>query len=76
MHQQHHTTRGENNLVHNPQTQEKASTPPAPTATHRCNFCKGAGRFASTCEAKLKAGSDLRCIIVLATNMAKKYLDL
>ena len=34
MHQQHYTTSEENNPVHDPQTQEKTSIPPAPTGTH------------------------------------------
>jgi len=76
MHQQHHTSNEENNYVQNPQPQEKTSIPPAPTATRRCNFCKGEGHYASTCEAKRKADSNLRYRIVLATNMAKIYLDL
>jgi len=76
MHHQHHTTSEENNLIHNLQTQEKTSIPPAPTATRRCNFCKGEGHYASTCEAKRKADSDLRYRIVPVTNMAKIYLDL
>jgi len=76
MHQQHHTPNKENNDVQDPQTQEKTSIPPAPTATRRCNFCKGEGHYASTCEAKRKADLDLRYRIVPATNMAKIYLDL
>jgi len=76
MHQQHHTNNKENNLVHNPQTQEKTSIPAAPTATRRCNFCNGEGHYASTCEAKRKAQADLRYKIVPETNMAKIYLDL
>jgi len=76
MHQQHHTNSEENNLVPNPQTQEKTSIPPAPTATRRCNFCKGEGYYASICKAKRKADADLRYRIVPATNMAKIYLDL
>ena len=76
MHKQHHTNSEENNLVHNPQTHEKTSIPPAPTATRRCNFCKGEGHYASTCEVKRKADSDLRYRNVPATNMAKIYLDL
>jgi len=76
MHQQHHTSNEENNHVQDPQPQEKTSIPPAPTATHRCNFCKGEGHYASTCEAKRKADADLRYRIVPETNMAKKYLDL
>jgi len=51
------------------------SIPPAPTATHRCNFCKGEGHYASTCEAKSKADADLRYRIVPANNIAKIYLD-
>jgi len=76
MHQQHHTSNMENNHVQNPQTQEKTSIPPAPTATCRCNFCKGEGHHVLTCEAKRKADADLRYRIVPATNMAKIYLDL
>jgi len=76
MHQQHHTTSDENKLVHDPQLQEKTSIPPAPTATRCCNFCKGEGHYASTCEAKRKADADLRYRIVPATNMAKIYLNL
>jgi len=76
MHQQHPTNSEENNLVHNPQTQENNSIPRAPTSTPRCNFCKGEGYYASTCEAKGKADSDLRYRIMPATNMAKIYLDL
>jgi len=41
MHQQHDTNTEENNLVYNPQIQEKMSISRAPTATRRCNFCKG-----------------------------------
>jgi len=76
MHQQHQTNNEENNLVHNPQIQEKTSIPPAPTATRRGNFCKGEGHYASTCEAKRNADSDLRYRIMPATNMAKIYLNL
>jgi len=76
MHQQHHTSNKENNYVQEPQTQKKTSIPPAPTATRRCNFCKGEGHYTSTCEAKRKADSDLRYRIVPGTNMAKIYLDL
>jgi len=76
MHQQHHTSNEEHNHVQDPQTQEKMSIPPAPTATRRCNFCKGKGHYASTCEAKRKADADLRYRIMPATNMAKIYLDL
>jgi len=76
MHQQHHMSNEENNHIQDPQTQEKTSIPPAPTATRRCNFCKGEGHYASTCKAKRKADSDLRYRIVPATNMAKIYLDL
>ena len=76
IHQQHHTSSKENNLVHDPQIQEKMSIPPAPTATRRCTFCKGEGHYASICEAKRKVDSDLRYRIVPATNMAKIYLDL
>jgi len=76
MHQQHHTSNEENNHVQDPQTQEKTSIPPAPTASCRCNLCKGEGHYASTCEAKHKADADLRYRIVPATNMAKIYLDL
>jgi len=74
--QQHHTSNEENNHVHDSQTQEKMSIPLVPTATHRCNFCKGEGQYVSTCEAKRKTDLDLRYIIVPATNMAKIYLDL
>ena len=76
MTQQHHKTSEENNLVHDPQPEEKTSIPPAPTATHHCNFYKGEGHYGSTCKAKRKADSDLRYRIVPATNMAKIYLDL
>jgi len=76
MYQQHHTSNERNNHVQDPQTQEKMSIPPAPTATHRCNFCKGEGHYASTCEAKRKADAELRYRIVPATNIAKIYLDL
>ena len=76
MHQQHHTTSEDNNLIHDPQMQENTSIPPAPTATHRCNFYKCRGHYASTCEAKRKAGADLRYRIVPSNNMAKIYLDL
>jgi len=60
MHQQHHTSNEENNHVQDPQLQEKTSIPPASTATRRWNFCKGEGHYASTCEAKRKADTDLR----------------
>jgi len=50
--------------------------PPAPTATRRCNFCKGEGHYALTCEVKRKADADLRYRIVPANNMVKIYLDL
>jgi len=76
MHQQNHTSNEENQHVRDPQIQEKTSIPPTPTATRRCNFCKGEGHYASTCEAKRKADSDLRYRIVPATNMAKIYRDL
>jgi len=76
MHQQHHTSNEENNQVQGPQIQQKTSIPPAPTATSRCNFCKGEGHYAATCEVKCKADSDLRYRIVPSTNMAKIYLDL
>jgi len=76
IHQQHQTLNAENNHVQDPQPQEKTSIPPAPTAAHRCNFCKGEEHYGSTCEAKRKADSDLRYRIVPATNMAKIYLDL
>jgi len=76
MHQQHHTSNEENNHVQDPQTQEKMTIPPAPTATYQCNFCNGEGHYATTCEAKHKADSDLRYRIVSPTNMAKIYLDL
>jgi len=74
MHQQHHTSNEENNHVQDPQPQEKTSIPPAPTATRRCNFCKGERHYASTCEAKRKADADLRYRIVPETNMAKIYI--
>jgi len=54
MHQQHHTSNEENNHVQDPQTQEKTSIPPAPTASRRCNFSKGEGHYTSTCETKRK----------------------
>jgi len=73
--QQHHTSNEENNHVQDPKTQEKTSIPPAPTTTCRCNFCKGEGHYASTCEAKRKADADLRYRIVPANNIAKIYLD-
>jgi len=76
MDQQHHTSIEENNLVQSTQRQEKTSIPPAPTATHRCNFCKGEGHYASACEAKRKADSDLRYRIMPVINMAKIYFDL
>jgi len=76
MRQQHLTSNEENNHVQDSQLQEKTSIPPAPTATRRCNFCKGEGHYASTCEAKRKADTDLRYRIVPETNMAKIYLDL
>jgi len=76
MHQQEHTNSGENNHVHNPQTQERTSVPPAPTTTRQVNFYKGEEHYASTCKAKRKADSDLRYRIVPAINMAKIYLDL
>jgi len=76
MHQQHLTSNEENKHIQDPQTQEKTSIPTAPTATRRCNFCKGEGHYASTCEAKGKADSDLRYRIVPATYMAKIFLDL
>jgi len=76
MHQQHNTTSEKNNLVHNPQIQEKTSIPPAPTTTRRCNFCKGEEDYASTWEAKREAELDLRYRIVPAPNMTKIYLDL
>jgi len=76
MHQQHHTNSEENNIFHDPQTQEKTSIPPAPTAPRSCNFCKGDGHYAATCKAKHKADVDLRYRIMPATNMAKIYLDL
>jgi len=76
IHQQLHTPNEENNHVQDPQTQDKTSIPPAPTATRQCNFCKGDGHYASTCEAKRNADSDLRYRIMLATNMAKIDLDL
>jgi len=76
MHQQHHTTSEEKHLVHNPQLQKKTSIPPAPTATHHCNFCKGEGHYASTCEVKYKEDADLSYRIIPATNIGKIYLDL
>jgi len=76
MHQQHHTTSEENNLVHDSQIQEKTSIPSAPTAARRCNFCKGEGHYASICEAKCKTEADLRNRIVPATNTGKIDLDL
>jgi len=76
MHQQHHTFNEENNHVQDPQIQEKTSIPPAPTATRRCHVCKGGGHYASKCQAKRKADSDLRYRIVPVTNMPKIYLDL
>jgi len=76
MHQQHQTSNEENNYVRDPQIQEKTSIPPAPTATRRCNFCKGEGYYVSKWKAKHKADSDLRYGIAPATNMAKIYLDL
>jgi len=76
MHQQHQTSNEQTNQVQDPQTQEMTSIPPAPTATHRWNFCKGDGQLASTCEAKRKADADLQYRIVPATNMANIYLDL
>ena len=48
MHQQHHTASEGNKHVHDPQTREKTSIPPATTATRRCNFCKGERHYAST----------------------------
>jgi len=76
MHQQYHITSEENNLVPDPQTQEKTSIPAEPTATRRYNFCKGEGYYASTCKAKRKADADLRYKIMPATNMAKIYLNI
>jgi len=76
MHQQHHTTREENNPVHDPQTHKKTSIPPTPTVTRHSNFCKGEAHYVSTCETKRKADTDLRYKIVPATNMAKIYLNL
>jgi len=76
MHQQHHTSNEENNHVQDPQPEEKTSIPPTPTATRRCNFCTGEGHYASTCEAKHMADSDLRNRMVPATNVVKIYLDL
>jgi len=52
------------------------SIPPAPTATCRCNFCKGEGHYASICEVKRNVDADLRYRIVPVTNMAKIYLEL
>ena len=76
IHQQHQTTSKEKNLVHDPQTQEKTSIPPAPTASRRCTFCKGDAPYASRFDAKRKADSDIRYRIVPVTNMAKIYLHL
>jgi len=76
MHQQHHATSEKNNSVLDLPIQEKTSIPPAPTATRRCNFCKGEAHYTSTCEAKPKAEADLSYRIVQATNMTKMYLDL
>jgi len=76
MHEQHQISNEENNHVQDPQRQEKMSIPPAPTATRQCNFSKGKGHYASTCEAKHKADSDLRYRILPVRNMAKIYLDL
>ena len=76
MHQQHHTSNEVNNHVQDPQRQEKKLIPPTPTTTRQCNFCKGEGHYASTREAKCKADSDLKYRIVLASDMAKIYLDL
>jgi len=76
MHQQYHTPSEENNLIHDTQLQEKTSIPPAPTATRRCNFCKGEGHYLLTWEAKCKADADLRYRIVTENNMAKLYRDL
>jgi len=76
MHKQHHTNSEENNLVHNPQTEEKTSIPAAPNTTRGCNFRKGEGHYASTWEAKHKADADLKYRIVFETNMVKIYLDL
>jgi len=75
MHQQNYATREENNVVHDPQTEEKILIPPAPTATRLCNYGKGKVHYRSTCETKCKAETELRYRIVLATNMAKIYLD-
>jgi len=76
MQQQHYTTSEGDNPVHDPQTQVKMSIPPAPTATQRCNFCKGEGHNAATFEAKSKADSNLRYRITQVTKMLKIYLDL
>jgi len=76
MHQQHHIFKEENNHVQDPPIQERTSIPPAPTGTRRCNFWKGQGHYASTCNAKGKAASDFRYRMMPATNMAKIYLDL
>jgi len=65
IHQQHYTNSKENNLVHNPQTQEKMSIPPAPTSTGLCNFCKGEGHYASTCEVKHQCNGRQFLIFVL-----------
>jgi len=75
MHQQHHTAKEENNLLHDLQTQVKTSIPPALTATHYCNFCQDEEHSSSTCEAKRKADADLTYRIVPATNMGMIYID-
>jgi len=76
MQQQHHTTTEENKGVHDRQVQEKTSIPPTPSATRCCNFCKGEGHYASAYKARRKADAGPRYRIVLATNMAKIYIDL
>jgi len=60
MYQQYYTTSEENNIVYDPQTQEKTSIPPTPTATLHCNFCKGEGHYASTRKAKRKANVNIQ----------------
>jgi len=75
MHQQHLTTSKENNVVYDPQTQEKTTIPPAPTATRPCKLSTREAHYTSTCETKGKADANLRYRIVLAINMAKIYLD-
>ena len=76
IHQHHHTTSEKNNFVHDSHTQEKTAIPPTPTATRRCNFCKGEEHYASTCNARRKPDADLRYRIVPVTNIVKIYLYL